>query len=584
MAELAALHWLRPWWLLALAPLALVLWGITRRTSGRSTWHDVIDAPLIAPLLQRATRPQNRAAWIAAAAWLLTVIALAGPSWFPAPSPVSRHDDALVILLDLSLSMYAQDVAPSRLVRATRAIDEVLALRKEGRTALVAYAGDAHVVTPLTDDVRTIENLLPQLQPEIMPIPGSNIGDALDVARQLLRNANVEHGRLLAITDEIEHPADVGAGVPAGFALSVLGVGSAPGGPIPLAALGRRGEYLKDDQGDIVIARLDAGQLTRAAQLGGGTYRAADATLGSVATLLDTRGADRARAIKHHVFDTWSDQGYWLLLLVVPCAALAFRRGAVVSLALCCALATLPRPAAALTWQDLWQSRDQQGAAALRGGAPERAAQLFTSGAWRATALYRGKRYERAAALFAGQPGADGYYNRGTALARLGDIDGALAAYSKAIALQPRHADAVFNRDLLTRLRRERSQPSRQPQSGTQPRQGNTPAAAARAGQQQGTPVRGALADVPGADRSARAGDGARARPGALQPVPPQGERRAGARTMAARDADELQRATEQWLRRVPDNPGGLLQRKFSSESSARFLEHRAPTQSDKIW
>src|SRR5690606_35107252 len=123
--------------------------------------------------------------------WLIACIAAAGPSWQKIQQPVSKQQDALVIVLDLSLSMYAEDEQPSRLVRARRKINDILQQRKEGLTALITYSGDAHVVVPLTDDGNTIINLLPALEPAIMPSFGSNIRAALQLAQQQLDNAAI---------------------------------------------------------------------------------------------------------------------------------------------------------------------------------------------------------------------------------------------------------------------------------------------------------------------------------------------------------------------------------------------------------
>ena len=596
MLELFGLHWLRPAWLLGLIPVALVLLGLVQRHSTPSSWRRVIDAALLDHLLESQTAQRKRAPmWLAGVAWLLAVVALAGPSWHREPQPVSERSDSLVILLDLSLSMYANDVAPSRLIRAQHAISDLLQARKDGRTALVVYAGDAHIVTPLTDDVRTIANLLPQLQPAIMPLPGSNLADALIQASRLMKNAGAQRGRILAITDEVTTLGDVSDNVKAAFPLSVLGVGTAAGAPIPLDDLGRVGETLKDDAGNTVIAHMDADQLARAAQLGGGSYRTLSPTGDDAQTLLaDTRAPDM-HALAHRTFDVWSDQGFWLLLIVLPITALAFRRGTVVLLAIGVTFTATPPAAHAMTLRDLWQRSDQQAMAALRAGDADRAARLFTSSRWRATALYRGKKFAQAAKLFADDASADGEYNSGNALAKQGDIEGALAAYTRALAMQPTHADAAFNRDVLRRFQqKQKQQTARQPQSGTQQRSGG-----ARSGQQdqsrtqqqdkaqqkpagqseQAPTPNHSAADQRNAQRGQQAQQAGQEKvTNAQQPAQQQAQRDADAQ------ADEQRRATEQWLRRVPDDPGGLLRRKFTSESSARFLDHRAPPTQEKVW
>src|SRR5690606_4082420 len=143
------------------------------RSSG-ANWRREIAPDLLDHLLDhRGERRMRWPWWLAFAGWVLGCLALAGPTWEKLPQPVLQKRDALVVVLDLSLSMTVADVQPSRLQRARYKILDLLQRRTEGLTGLVAYAGDAHVVTPLTDDTATIANLVPALAPDMMPIYGS---------------------------------------------------------------------------------------------------------------------------------------------------------------------------------------------------------------------------------------------------------------------------------------------------------------------------------------------------------------------------------------------------------------------------
>ena len=169
------LHFIRPLWLVALLPCAWFAWRFISHNRESSGWRGVIDAQLLRVQLAPAPAASQRISlWLLAAGLALCVLALAGPSWQRLPQPVEQKRDALVIVLDLSLSMYATDIVPSRLVRARQKITDILRQRSEGFTALVAYSGDAHAVAPLTDDTRTIENLVAALNPAMMPVPGSD--------------------------------------------------------------------------------------------------------------------------------------------------------------------------------------------------------------------------------------------------------------------------------------------------------------------------------------------------------------------------------------------------------------------------
>ena len=167
-------HLMRPEWLWAMLPALVLLLLLWRQRRNQGSWHAVI-APDLLPYLvggSAASRSTNFLPLILCG-WLLAAFAASGPSWQKIPQPIHQKQDALVLLLDLSYSMKSADLAPSRVDRARQKLLDLLRSRKEGQTGLIAYAGDAHIVTPLTDDTPTIANLLPALQPDMMPVPGS---------------------------------------------------------------------------------------------------------------------------------------------------------------------------------------------------------------------------------------------------------------------------------------------------------------------------------------------------------------------------------------------------------------------------
>ena len=168
-------HFLRPAWLLATIPAILLVGVMWRVNSNVTAWDKAIDKNLLPFLLDRSKNAAQRTPLLMLLfAWILSALSMAGPVWEALPQPVQKREDALVIVLDLSLSMFAPDHNPSRLDLAKRKLRDILALREEGQTALVVYAGDAHTVTPLTDDVVTIDALVPSLSPNIMPLFGSD--------------------------------------------------------------------------------------------------------------------------------------------------------------------------------------------------------------------------------------------------------------------------------------------------------------------------------------------------------------------------------------------------------------------------
>lgn len=584
---LANFHWLRPWWLLATLPAIALTIAWARRRAVRSHWQGRVDPELLTHLLEPTpTKQTHLPAWALATALAFGGIGLAGPTWERLPQPVEQANDALVIVLDLSLSMFAEDVPPSRLVRARQEITDILRARREGFTALVAYAGDAHTVAPLTDDTKTIENLLSSLSPAMMPVLGSKVGTALTLAHELFANAGMPQGRILLVTDSVDRMGDVSEHALKAFPISILGVGTTNGGPIPLEFANQPGRQLQTNDGDVIIAKLDPERLTRLANLSHGNYQTAavgDADINQA--LATSLPSDADLQESERSFDTWADRGYWLVLFVLPLLALLFRRG----LLNCIPFALVPYlvlglltppPANAGIWDDIWQRRDQQAHQQLIEGQPETAAILFEDPAWGATADYRSGNYPKAAEYY--QQGTDtaSKYNLGNAMARLGDYPAAINHYDEVLSIAPDHDDAAFNKALVEKLLEQQQQASDQENNEEQD-QGGEQGDQERDSQESGEP-----------DESADQQEQSDAESDADQQSEEEQEASEGGEPKdqeqmaeAEQSRDENTDALEQWLRRVPDDPGGLLKRKFQYETKQRLREgDYSNRETDKIW
>ena len=379
-------HLMRPEWLWALLPaliLALLLWRARNRSGG---WSEVI-APELLPFLVGKTvaAPGPNLLPFILLAWVLAAIGASGPSWEKIPQPIHQKQDAMVLVLDLSYSMKAGDLSPSRLDRARQKLLDLLVLRREGQTGLIAYAGDSHIVTPLTDDHPTIANLLPVLTPDMMPVPGSNTAAAIGQAIELLRSAGISQGQIVLVTDGVDREArdnveDLLDG--SGMTLAIVGVGTAIGAPIPLL----RGGFLKDDSGTIVIPKLDHSALQSLAAATGGRYLNIQIDDSDLDQLLSPHLLPGQQTIAlDRTADTWHDQGYLLVLLLLPLVLPLFRRGWILCL-LPIMLLTGPESARAQSWDSLWFTPDQQGQRALQQGDNKAAAELFENPEWAGTA------------------------------------------------------------------------------------------------------------------------------------------------------------------------------------------------------
>ena len=470
--NLAEFHFIRPYWLLAIIPYVVIVSLMLRNKLSQGNWSAVCDAELLPYLLQEKAVNQSR--WpltTGAIAALLVIVALAGPTWQRVPSPVFRNESALVIALDLSRSMDAEDIKPSRLIRARYKIADILKQRKDGQTALLVYSGDAFTVTPLTDDTETIDSQLSALTTDIMPSEGSNTELVLEKAVELFKQAGLQKGQILLVTDDV----NVDKTLPAvkaldGYTLSILGVGTADGAPIALP----EGGFLKDEQGTIVIPKLNAGDLAELAQAGKGVYQTITANDADIQTLLaavDKPLQQQGKENKNLLLDQWEDKGPWLLLLVLPLAALSFRKGL-----LCFALLLLlplPKNSYAFEWQDLWQSKDQQAQQAYKNNQFEQAAKLFENPDWKAAAHYKAGEYDKSLENLKNNQTALGAYNQGNALAQSGQLEQAIKAYEKALTLNPDDDDAKYNKELVEKELEKQKQEQQQQQEDKQQQQDN---------------------------------------------------------------------------------------------------------------
>ena len=606
--NLAEFHFIRPYWLLAIIPYVVIVSLMLRNKLSQGNWSAVCDAELLPYLLEEKAVNQNR--WpltTGAIAALLVIFALAGPTWQRVPSPVFRNESALVIALDLSRSMDAEDIKPSRLIRARYKIADILKQRKDGQTALLVYSGDAFTVTPLTDDTETIESQLSALTTDIMPSEGNNTEFVLDKAVELFKQAGLQKGQILLVTDDV----NIDKTLPAvkaldGYTLSILGVGTADGAPIALP----EGGFLKDEQGTIVIPKLYAGDLADLAKAGKGVYQTITANDSDIQALLasvDKPLQQQGKENKNLLLDQWEDKGPWLLLLVLPLAALSFRKGL-----LCFALLLLlplPKNSYALEWEDLWRNKDQQAQQAYKNNQFEQAAKLFENPDWKAAAHYKAGEYDESLENLKNNQTALGAYNQGNALAQSGQLEQAIKAYKKALTLNPDDDDAKYNKELVEKELEKQKQDQKQQQEDKQQQQDNKQDDKQQQSKQDSQ--QGKDGDKSEEQKGSEQKPEQSEEQNAAEQKPEQSEEKKSEQQQAdeqespenkkeekkpdaektqqaeqkkdegkeqhpkqvpanAQPSDEEQQANEQWLKRIPDDPAGLLKRKFKYQYGQR--------------
>jgi len=454
------LHFLRPWWWLALLPLPLALWMLARNGSGRAALAKLADAVLLPHLVSDTGARKRLALGLVALAWLLAVAALSGPAWQKMAAPLYVNGAARVVVLSLSDDMLAQDMQPDRMTRARFAVRDLLNNAGDARMALVAYAGAAFTVAPLTDDKNTILNLLQALKPDVMPVPGNDAASGISRGVDLLQQAHAKSGEIVLVADTADGAAvaQAKAAHAKGMRVDVLGVGTREGAPVPQAGGG-----FASGTGGTLMARRDDAALRAVAGAGGGRYAVLQAD-GVSAAAFDMPVSQTGHTSRAGRAQLWRDGGIWLLPVLLIPAALVFRRGWLLVLALLVLPIGMP-VAHAATWDSLWANRDQRALQALQHGDTAQARKLASTPGVRGAIDYRAGDYAGAAKVFAQGDDARSHYNLGNALARQGEYGKAIAAYQQALKRDPKMADARANLDAVEDWLKKHQQP---PQSGQQ--------------------------------------------------------------------------------------------------------------------
>ena len=639
-------HWLRPAWLLAMLPaiiLAIFLW---RKKRHAYQWQQLIAPELLPFLLDGKTvHTKKSLIWVLLFAWIISSLALAGPSWIKRPTPVEKNQNALVILLDLSYSMVSEDIKPSRIARARLKIADILRERKDGQTALVAYAGEAHTVTPISDDSATIVSLLPSMHPTIMPLQGSNTEDAVARGIQLLHDAGASQGDLLLITDGVVLEAfDKIQSLLAGgkIRLNILGVGTTQPVPIPNVDAGG---FLRNEAGTIITTQLNSTELSQLAQRVNGRFHEISTNNSDIDYLKPRELKDEDKPKIQRDFDQWIDQGHWLIFLLLPIVLLCFRRGLLFSILLIPLLSFTPSKSYAFGFDDIWLTKNQQAQQQLKSGDAKSAAEKFDSAEWKAAAQYRAGDFAGAAESYSKINTASSHYNRGNALAKAGKLEDAIKAYDEALKRDASMEDAKKNRELTEKLLQQqkeqqeknkdnknqdqkdqknddkkedenKDQQNQQDQKNSQKdqedkdsqnssdqnsdsqsssgEQGDKKSDQQKPGENQQSSSQ-SYASVNANDQSGQSSSAANAAQAGQSSSAgsSQQQQATAAQTSSASSSgdnseqeaqasqlnqdnltDEQKQAMEQWLRRVPDDPGGLLRNKFRYQYQLNRQKH----------
>jgi Ca-activated chloride channel family protein len=413
-------HLLRPLWLAALVPVAIVPALVLWRQTPETQWGGVIASHLLKNLIVRPVRRWSiNPAWLVASGLTIAIIGLSGPTWTRELPPFVEDKAPLMIALSLSSSMMGTDVAPSRLERAKQKIRDLLVARAGARTGLIAYAGTAHLVMPLTDDRAVIAPFLVALGPALMPSDGENALAAVALAAQSLASEAVA-GTILLIADD---PGSNGAN-----------------------ALRQAAE-----RNNLLMLAVQPPQVARAALLARSDAVAVSVDGTDIRTL-ERRIETRFQAAQGDAFGAqWQDEGYWLLLPAALLSLLWFRRGVTVPWVLAFFVVFHAGSASAQdrSWKNLWLTPDQQGRIAFDRGDYAAAAKLFADPMWRGIAYYRAFDFLEAAKQFQSVDTTEGKFALGNAQAQNHAFEKAIKAYDEVLKAEPQNFAAKTNRAIV---------------------------------------------------------------------------------------------------------------------------------------
>ncbi len=570
---MAEFHFIRPLWLLAMLPLIAIACFIWRGYRQQSGWQRIIPRHLQTAVLPNRQQPSVPwPQWLCLAALTLSIFALAGPTWERKPQPAYPLKSGHMVVLDMSLSMFSTDIQPNRLTQLQFKATDLVREHLDGDIGLIAYAGDAYTISPLTNDGNNLVHLIRALTPEIMPERGSNPLNALNLADQRLRDAGYPQGDIYWFTDGIEiydQQPIVQFLKKTAHRLHILAVATEAGAPIKMPS----GTLYRDASGQIIVPTIDYSSLRYLAEQSAGQFSVIrDDQLDLEQLTSSAIHHQSGIATESGIGDQWIDRGPWLLVVILVLVLPLARRGAIPLLSVVVVVTGLSSNqvhAQALPWSEqLWQTPYQQADQAIKDGRFEQAAAMSNDPWQRGTAHYRAGNFEQALHEFSQLDQPEAMYNQGNALLQLQRYDEAIAAYENALANGADWPGVEENLALAEQMKEQQQQ------------------------QESGPGESQANGDEPGDNNEPKPGDGNDSMEQILKPDD------SGEFAAPAEDGDqqspmeamltsppltEEEMHMQQWLNKVPDDPAILLRNKMRLEAQKR-RRNAMPRGVEKEW
>ncbi|OCH25966.1 VWA domain-containing protein [Aliivibrio sp. 1S128] len=445
---MANFTFLYPLWFLALIPLGLLV--LIQRKNKNTTG---LIAPHIAKQLGMTQKTQGNGFTLGLVlAWLCVTTALAGPSFGYKDSPSFQLSGARVLVMDMSRSVYATDVKPNRLTQEKYKAKDLLPYWKEGMTGLVAYGADSYLVSPLTEDSQTLNNLITNLSPEIMPYKGkgSNLLAAVDQSIEMMTKSGHQQGDIIVLTDGISNQQldKVMSRVKGTkWRISLLGIGTKNGAPIELPS----GQLLTDRSGNTVVATLDPDPLVTLAQATNGVAQLIQSDNSDIETIarLTKTPLEQVTQNSDTQVNSRANHGYWLLFPLVLFSLLCFRKG--MFLALLLVLLPVDKSMASTELSNSLLSDDYTAHQQFEQKDYQAASEQFKSKQWKGAAQYKAGDYKGAIESLTGLEDTQSQYNLANSLAQNGQLEEAKEKYESLLKTNPDMKDAKKNLGIVSK-------------------------------------------------------------------------------------------------------------------------------------
>ncbi|MCX6224310.1 MAG: VWA domain-containing protein [Bacteroidia bacterium] len=311
---------------LAVIPLLLIIYLITKRYQNRQLqkWGDQVLLNRLMPDFSSARTFIKFIIWVLV--FGIMVLALARPQFGTKLSEVKRKGIEMIIALDVSNSMMAEDIQPNRLENAKMAISRLVDRLENDKIGLIVFAGDAYIQMPVTTDYMAAKLFLNSITTQIVPKQGTAIASAIRLAMRSFTPNSEKSRAIIIITDgenheegTIESATEAAA---AGIIIHTIGIGSAQGVPIPVTSAGGQKDYRTDYEGKVIISKLNEDLLRQVAAAGGGTYVRATASRTGLTTILDEMNKMEKQEIQMKVYSEYDEQfvyyiGFAIFLLLI---------------------------------------------------------------------------------------------------------------------------------------------------------------------------------------------------------------------------------------------------------------------------